>query len=48
VSIRISNEGKSVRLTNLYSFLVEVDSGRIEMAVFKGIKKVTMFQKVSV
>ena len=48
VSIGIPNEGKSVRLTNLYRFFVEVDSLRIEMAVFKGIEEIAMLQKVSV
>jgi hypothetical protein len=35
-------------LTNLDSLLVEIDSGRIEMAIFKSIKKLTVLQKASV
>ena len=48
MSIGISDEGKSIRLTDLDRFLVEVDPGGVEMAVLKGIKEMKVLHQVPV
>ena len=48
MGVRISNQRHSIQFGQRNRLLIEVDPGRIKMAIFDGIKELQVFQKISI